>query len=280
MCEKLKAVIVVSLLMASVVSQTTIKFELTIMVQMFPKLLVSVTSRSNVKISLDLITFQTSIYPAGTSLLSAAKLRCPLELSLAALDFSQNMSDVGVSLLLVYAHALFEPEDAFVNIDPMLATRGVTLQEFSGKNTVTRCVLDIDVEILTGHRYYDVEIDLQVMRDTFLYREKVSLLTIVPSAQFCKREKDGHYDEEDRSISAGRGAASVCRLGFGCASRISVRITSMRRLSKYVQEECSFAIGQLKIVTYGKRRMISIHLTSLSSPRKHPHQDHDPQIHS
>jgi hypothetical protein len=58
-------------------------------------------------------------------------------------------------------------------LSPLLPRRGVLVQGISSQDTVTRSVLDIDVEVIAAHCDDHVEVYLQLVRNTLLDGERM-----------------------------------------------------------------------------------------------------------
>lgn len=161
------------------------------MIQMLSHLLITMSPRGDVEISLYFVPIQTPVYPTRIRLMTPADSRRSREFPLRVAQFSQDVADVRVFLDLLRHGAAFQLVDAFSSIDPVFSPRTILLQHVPGQNAITAGVLDVDMEVGTIHLDDNVQIDLQVVGDALLHGEEVCFLPGVPSSEFCNGKNRG-----------------------------------------------------------------------------------------
>lgn len=99
-------------------------------------------------------------------------------------------------------------------VGPLMPIRILPLQGGSSKDTVTRGILHVDMNIRTSHLDYDIEVDLEVVPNAFFDRKCMLLGAAPPAGKFRKYEK--HRDDEhgDGPFPAARGFGHILRFGF------------------------------------------------------------------
>lgn len=133
------------------------------MIQMLPKLHVSMTPSRDVEVSLHLVSFQTSVNPTSFQSIPPKSAWSSLELPLLFLPPNLSNNVLGVSVLFLFplpsqistlkgVHPLV--------VYPLIPIRTIPCQRVPSKYSIARCVLDVDVQIATSHGYYDVDVDL------------------------------------------------------------------------------------------------------------------------
>ena len=80
---------------------------------------------------------------------------------------------MGISLLLLNAHAFFQFEHPFVHIYPVTPGCRIFRKEIPGQNAITRSVLNIHMQIGALHRNNNIEVDLKVVRYALLDRKEM-----------------------------------------------------------------------------------------------------------
>jgi hypothetical protein len=128
------------------------------MVQVLSKLHVTMAPSRDMKVTLDLVTNQTSIDAATISL--SAHPRCLAELPLARL-----------AQLIVYVPKLFPSRRLFASLftqlvrstlnvlaSPLRPRRWVFAQKFASQGSVTGSVLHVHMKVGASHGYYYVEV--------------------------------------------------------------------------------------------------------------------------
>lgn len=141
------------------------------MVQMRRELAIPMPPGSYVKVSLDFIALQTAVNPTRILHITPAQPRTLGELlPRIRPDMVQYMASVSVLLLLREPVCMFVAEGLVLVrsvgrlviplLHPQYPARVLLLQQVSGENVVTGCVLDVDAQGVAGHVDYDVEVEL------------------------------------------------------------------------------------------------------------------------
>ncbi len=139
------------------------KLERTSVIQMLPKLHVSMTPSRDVEVSLHLVSFQTPINPTSLQSIPPKPTRSPLELPLLFLppNLSNNVFRVCVLFLFSLPPQISTLKGVHpLVVHPLIPIRTIPCQRVPGKYSIARCVLHVDVQIATSHGYYDVDVDL------------------------------------------------------------------------------------------------------------------------
>ncbi len=139
------------------------KLERTGVIQMLPKLHVSVTPSRDVEVSLHLVSFQTSVNPTSLQSIPPKPTRSSLELPLLLLppDLSNNMLRVCVLFLFPLPSQISTLKGVHpLVVHPLIPIRAIPRQRVPGKYSIARCVLHVDVQIATPHGYHNVYVDL------------------------------------------------------------------------------------------------------------------------
>lgn len=71
------------------------------------------------------------------------------------------------------------------------------------------------MQVQTVHGNHNVEVDLQIVRNTLFNGEKVAFMAAMPATELREGQKDGDEEEEKRGVATGRATSGVGRLGFG-----------------------------------------------------------------
>lgn len=122
-----------------------------------------------------------------------------------------------VCILFFLLHVLrFRQSMRAAGIHPMRPAGRVLGQHFASQNAVAGSILDVDVEVMAVHGYYDVEVDLHLVGDTLFNGEELGFMASVPAEEFSYGEKDGDEYEGEGGVAAGGGATGVGWLSFGC----------------------------------------------------------------
>lgn len=202
------------------------KSALTMMIQMLPKLHVSMAPRCDMKIPLHLIPMHAPKDPTAIRLLPARhlwRLRILLPLPrrpqiimhiLLPIFLPEPRIPTQIRLLLALLLRCPQRMPPLVPI-PLRPRRRVLLQACPGEDAVPARVLHVHVHVLAAHLDDDVEVDLQVMADAGLDAELVSRGAFPPAAELGGGEVEGGEGEEDGPFAAGGGLLGVGRFGLG-----------------------------------------------------------------
>lgn len=160
---------------------------LTVMVQVFPKLHVSVASSSNVEIALDPIQIQAAK--------DAAAVAGPAELRrLRPLGSLPTQAHDVVDVLLPKAFLVALARDnlaVLVSVEPVVALDvdplgpggRVALELGGGEDAIAGGVLDVDMQVGALHPYDRVQVDLHIVAHTLLDGERMLLGAAPPPRQ-------------------------------------------------------------------------------------------------
>lgn len=105
--------------------------------------------------------------------------------------------------------------DAIVH--PLGPLGRVAVQHGGGEDSVTRGILDVDVEVGAEHVDDDVEVDLHLVGDSLFDGKVVRLFAAPPAAHLGAHEDKGDEYHCDGPFAAAGGASNVFGFGFGCA---------------------------------------------------------------
>lgn len=183
------------------------------MIQMLPELHIPMSPRRDMEVPLHLIPLQTTINPTTRSGHAPPQPRRFLKPPLLP-PMTQHMPHMRI-LLLLLSQILALPLERVHPLDPLPPVRGVLGQHVAGEDAVARGVLHVDVQVGTEHRDYDVEVDLQFVRDAFLDAEEVRFVAGVPAAELGEGEDGADEDEEEGRVAARGGASGVGGFRFG-----------------------------------------------------------------
>lgn len=139
------------------------------MIQMLHPVAIAVPARRDVKVALHLIPLQTTINPTRINLLPPPELRSLRELlTRIAPQLTKHMARTRVLFLRRYAplvlliERLVFPTTAkglvVALIHPQLPACWFALQHLGRKDAVTRCILDVDMQVVAGHADDGVEV--------------------------------------------------------------------------------------------------------------------------
>lgn len=164
---------------------------LTAMVQVVAEIHIPVSSRRDMEVSLDLIPFQTPIYPTRILYISPPHPRGLGELPpRIAPMLTQQMSHMLIFFLrifppdmlriqrLVLLHAI--PDLSVHFIVPKLPAGRFLGEQLTGQDPVAHGILDVHPQRITRHRNHHVHVELQFLRNTLLHAEVVILLPAEP----------------------------------------------------------------------------------------------------
>ena len=191
------------------------------MIQMlFSKLLISVSSRGNVEVSLYFVAIQTPVNPT--------RIRRALELrrlaKLLPLRFAQLLMYVP-QLFPAWVHTIVFAQLVHALLQllacPLRPVRGVVAQEVARKCAVAGGVLHVDAQVGAAHSYDNVQIYLHVVRDTFLDGEGLDGRAGIPA---CNLGPGEVYACENKGYCPCGGIApldEVCLFSLGCRGLIS-----------------------------------------------------------
>lgn len=163
---------------------------------------ITMASGCNVKVTLHPVQVQATIHTAAIRPALWRRRLCPLGLLSTK---SHNVVHMLLAKALIVGAVpaftsvqlailtLAEPVHALC-VNPLVPGRGIALQLVSSENAVTRCVLDVDVEVIAVHLDNNVEVDLHVVPDTLFDGKRVMLSSAPPLAYLGPQEDGG--DEE------------------------------------------------------------------------------------
>lgn len=151
-----------------------------------PELHVPVPARRDVEVALHLVALQRPVDPAAVHRLVAREpWRLGEFLALVLSHVAQHVADVRVFLFrllafpvpavqpLVDALLLLAQAEHSARIHPRLEVGVFLGEQVARHDPVHRCVLHVDVKVLTRHGHHDVQVELQFMTDTSLHAEVV-----------------------------------------------------------------------------------------------------------
>ena len=154
-------------------------FLLTMMVQMVPYLHVAMSSGCDMEIPLHFVALQASVYPATSAFTPKSRCFGPFPPSSRPADFAHDVRCMTVvfDALLPSSASLIKFVLQFVSsttvVYPVAPRCVIFRQHITSKDTIARCILDVDVYIGTVHGEDYVEVDLKVMRNTFFDGEAI-----------------------------------------------------------------------------------------------------------
>lgn len=181
------------------------------MVQMLPELHVPVPSRRDVEIALHLVSLQAPKNPTAIRHLSPLHPRRLLEFPLLTPHFPEHMPDVRVLLLLLHHVSAVQ----FMTARPPRPSGRIPAQHVAREYSITRCILDVDVEVGAEHGHDDVEVNLEFVGDALFDGEEVGFVAGVPPPELGEGEEGTDCDEEEGRVASGGSATSVGGFGFG-----------------------------------------------------------------
>ena len=183
-------------------------------IQMLPHLHITMAPRRDMNVPLHLIPLQTPINPTTRPRHAPPQPRRLLKPSLLP-PMSQHMPHMRVLLLLLRQ---IDPLSLqrIRPLNPLFPIRSVPRQHFAGEDAIARGILNVDVQVGTEHRDYDVEVDLQLVGDAFLDAEEVGFVTGIPAAELGEGQHRADEDQDEGCVAAGGGAPGICGLGFSC----------------------------------------------------------------
>lgn len=195
-----------------------------VVVQMLAKFHVAVSSGGDVEVALNLVEVKGAVDATAVSCAPEARSLAPFG---TLLSESDNVMNVLLSKALVVvgeARPALARVDAAVGIvaelvDPIVHPLGplgrVAVQHGGGEDSVTRGVLDVDVEVGAEHVDDNVEVDLHLVRDSLFDGKVVRLFAAPPAGRLGAHEDKGDEDHCDSPFAAAGGAGYVFGLGFG-----------------------------------------------------------------
>lgn len=178
----------------SIATSSDDKDFLTVMIEMLARLVVPVSSRSDMEITLNFVKLQAAVN-ATTIRLSTTPY--PRRLAPSGLPPSQSddIMDMLLTETLVVPYARVplarhepsvlvppEPVHALV-VNPLRPIGRVARQPGRGEDAVSSRILDVDVQVTALHPHDDVHVDLHGPADAFLDGECVHLLSAPPPRQ-------------------------------------------------------------------------------------------------
>ena len=210
---------------------------------MCTELKVAVSTRGNVKVALNLVPLEAAEYAAGVEGLPAADFWRAQELAATLTHVTEDVRHVlvfffcalaafvwVVQLVPVVATALgwFEvlvlPSGRLVS--PKLPICVMFCQEVSSHDTVHGRVLDVDMEVSTGHGDDDVEVELELMANTALDGEVVCFGATEIGSYFSDSKEGTEYYEGESPLPASRSGRCVRRFRFGWSLSVPVQATA------------------------------------------------------
>lgn len=203
------------------IPSTRIGSKLTLMRQMLSQLPISMAPRRDMEISLHLVPFQTAINPTSIRLLTPTHTRSLCKLaSRVAPHFAHNMVHMRVLLLraqpisLLVVESLVLVRSVVTLVHPQLPGGVFALEKFAGEDAVAGGVLDVDAERVAGHVDDDVEVELELVRDTFFHAEVVLFGAAPPCFELVEAEESADGEDEDGPLAAAGGRCCIGWFGF------------------------------------------------------------------
>lgn len=188
-------------------NETTQKTKLTTVVQVVPKLDITVTPRRDVKVTLDLVQIQTPKDAAAVR--GGAPQPGRLAPAGALLSEGDNVVDVLLSepflvaltrddlAVLVVAEAVHARA-----VDPLRPGGVVHLEAGGGHDAVPRGVLDVDVDVLAPHVHHRVHVDLHRLAHALFHGKGVRLHAAPPARQLGPRQDRRDEQHGHRPLAA------------------------------------------------------------------------------
>lgn len=183
------------------------------MIQMLPEFHIAMPPRRNMEVPLHLIALQTAINPTTRPRHAPPQPRRLLEPSLLP-PMPQHMPHMRI-LLLLLGQILPLSLQRIHPLHPLPPVRSVLCQQVASEYAIARGVLHVDVQVGTEHWDYDVEVDLQFVRDAFLDAEEMRFVAGIPAAELGEGEDGADQDQEEGCVAAGGGAPGVGGFRFG-----------------------------------------------------------------
>ena len=112
---------------------------------------------------------------------------------------------------------------------PLGPEGSVAGEGLTGHDAVARGILDVDVQVTALHGNDDIEVELQVMRDTLFDAKGVVCLANVPAAHLGHCQQERGKGEEERPHSSILRLGLVRGFGFGCCGLRSAILSRGRR---------------------------------------------------
>ena len=190
----------------------------TLMIQVLAKLHVSVSASGDVEITLYLVELQSAIDTTRVRHSTPTQLGRLCKLLLSLFRSTEVIMDI---LLLIIGTSSFGSTAtkmmSTLCILPMRPHGWVAVKGLTGHDAVTRGILDVDMEVVAFHGHYDVEVELEIVRDALFYAEGVVRFTHVPAAHLGHCQQERGEGEEERPYSSILCLGLVRRFRFGCA---------------------------------------------------------------
>lgn len=171
---------------------------------------IAMTSGRDVKVALHPVQVQAAIHAAAIRPALWRWRLCPLSLLpteghnvvhmllAKALIVSAMPAFASVQLAIL---TLAESVHALC-VNPLVPGRSIALQLVSSENAVTRCILDVDVEVIAVHLDNNVEVDLHVVPDALFDGKRVMLGSAPPLAYLGPQEDGGDEEHGDGPFAA------------------------------------------------------------------------------
>lgn len=145
------------------------------------------------EISLYFIPFQTTINATGILLIRSLHLRSLWKLFLPTpFDLSKDMGNMLVlflghqplCILLVQRLVLLQSISC-----PRIPACGILGQQLSCKDIVSRGIAHDKVQVIAGHLYHHIHVELHLLRHALFHAKVVVFLALIPFAEFGQREE-------------------------------------------------------------------------------------------
>lgn len=171
---------------------------------------ITVASGCNVKVTLHPVQVQAAIHAAAIRPALWRRRLCPLGL-LSTKSHNVVHMLLAKALIVGAVPAFASVQLAILTlaesvhalcVNPLVPCRSIALQLVPSKNAITRCVLDVDVEVVAVHLDNDVEVDLHVVPDTLFDGKRVMLGSAPPLAYLGPQEDAGDEEHGDGPFAA------------------------------------------------------------------------------
>jgi hypothetical protein len=190
-------------------------------VQVLSNLAVTVSTSSNVEITLHLVEIKTAV--------DTAAVRRTLDLWCLGpfrplLSSPHNVVNVLLSKTLILVSKVLPPSTSadlsilipseFVHsllVHPLVPVGALPSQLVGGEDAIAGSVLDVDVQISALHTDDDVEVDLHLVGDALFDGKVVCFVAAPPPGDFGPEEDDGDDGHCDCPLAAAGGAGDVFR---------------------------------------------------------------------
>lgn len=182
---------------------------------------VTMASRRNVEVSLNLVQYQTPIHSAAVTAFGLPFYPRCLRPFLTPPRRRNNIMHMFLPKPLIMLHIMIPltgdhptiptPPQLMLQlaVHPLQPIRVLALQHLGCENAISRCIVHVDVDVFAFHCDYNVEVDLQVMADALFDEESVVFVAAPPVLEFGDGEEGGDEEDDDGPLSAARCVLDV-----------------------------------------------------------------------